>query len=117
MRSSGAVADRVQRSATVSMPALELTRRKGLVSSNPAKNAIRLKSHEQKPFSPVADDVRSPLASVMNNDPEIGTGAGLPIATGMRRSELFALLESDINWAHHELHVNKLRVTAGVASG
>ena len=53
----------------------------------------------------------------MNNDPEIGTGAGLPIATGMRRSELFALLESDINWAHHELHVNKLRVTAGVASG
>ena len=65
------------------------------------------KSRKQKPFSPAADDVRSLFALVMKNDPEVGTGAALLIATGMRRGELLALFWSDINWAHEELHVNK----------
>jgi integrase len=107
MRSSGSGADWVRRSATVLTQALELARRKGLVSSNPAKDAMRPKSRKQKPFSPAVDDVRSLLASVANSDPEIGTGAALLIATGMRRGELLALRWSDINWAHEELHVNK----------
>ncbi len=107
MRSGGAGADWVRRSATVLTQALELARRKGLVSSNPAKDAMRPKSRKQKPFSPAADDVRSLLALVMKNDPEVGTGAALLIATGMRRGELLALLWSDINWAHEDLHVNK----------
>ncbi len=107
MRSSGSGADWVRRSATVLTQALELARRKGLVSSNPAKDAMRPKSRKQKPFSPAVDDVRSLLASVANVDPEIGTGAALLIATGMRRGELLALRWSDINWAHEELHVNK----------
>ena len=79
---------------------------KGLVSSNPAKDAMRPKSRKQKPFSPAADDVRSLLTMVMKNDPEVGTGATLLIATGMRRGELLALRWSDINWAHEELHVD-----------
>lgn len=80
---------------------------KGLVSSNPAKDAMRPKSRKQKPFSPAADDVRFLFALVKKNDPEVGTGAALLIATGMRRGELLALLWSDINWAHEQLHVNK----------
>jgi integrase len=42
MRSSGSGADWVRRSATVLTQALELARRKGLVSSNPAKGAALL---------------------------------------------------------------------------
>jgi site-specific recombinase XerC len=107
MRAGGSGADWVRRSATVLTQALELARRKGLVSSNPAKDAMRPKSRKQKPFSPAVEDVRSLLASVTNMDPEIATGAALLIATGMRRGELLALRWSDINWAHEELHVNK----------
>ena len=88
MRSGGAGADWVRRSATVLTQALELARRKGFLSSNPAEGCHAPEVAQTKPFSPAADDVRSLLALVMKNDPKVGTGAALLIATGMRRSEL-----------------------------
>ena len=58
MRASGRGPDWIRRCATVLTRALELARKRGLIDSNPARDAVRPKSTRKKPFAPLEADVR-----------------------------------------------------------
>jgi integrase len=83
MKADGKSSDWVRRCATVLSRAFELARKRGLLDSNPVKDATRPRS------------TRSKLARA----------AVLLAATGARKAELLGLQWADIDWSNAEVHV------------
>lgn len=105
MRAAGRGADWIRRCATVLTAALELARKRGLLETNPAKDASRPRSRRSKPFSPAAADVRALIEVAQERDPELGDIVILLASTGMRKGELLALRWSDVDVDSQEVHV------------
>lgn len=105
MRTSGKSAAYVRRCATILARTLELARKRGLIDSNPTKDATRPRTSRTKPFAPTAEQVREVLARVKKADPEIGLAGVVFASTGMRRGELLGLQWSDVDLEAQEIHV------------
>jgi integrase len=105
MRSAGKSPAYVRRCATVLARALDLARKRGLIDSNPAKDATRPRTSRSKPFAPTAEEVRAVLADVQRRDPEVGDAGTILASTGMRRGEFIALRWVDVNLDQSELHI------------
>ena len=105
MRASGRGPDWIRRCGTVLTRSLDLARKRGLIDSNPAKDAVRPKSTRKKPTSPLEDDVRAVLEIVTARDPEMADMAVLLASTGMRTGEMLGLQWADVDLAAAEVHV------------
>lgn len=105
MRAAGKSPAYVRRCATVLARALDLARKRGLIDSNPAKDATRPRTTHTKPFAPSGEEVRAVLADVQRRDPEIGDAGTILASTGMRRGEFLALRWSDVKLDQSEVHV------------
>jgi integrase len=70
---------------------LELARRRGLLDTNPAKDAARPRLTRTKPFAPSAKEVRELLRRVQRVDPELADVVRMLASTGMRVGELLRL--------------------------
>ncbi|MGQ0431271.1 MAG: site-specific integrase [Microthrixaceae bacterium] len=117
MRAAGMGVDWIRRCATVLTRALELARKRGLLDSNPAKDASRPRSTRSKPFSPSADEVRKLLAVATKRDAEIADAVTVLVSTGMRRGELLALRWSDIDFKKDEVNVSAAITDGGRGVG
>jgi hypothetical protein len=71
MRTNGSTSDWVRRCATVLSRSLEFSCKRGLIDSNPSKDAERPRSTRSKPTSPKSDEVRRVLALAGERDPEL----------------------------------------------
>jgi integrase len=105
MRSAGKSPAYIRRCATVLARALDLARKRGLIDSNPAKDATRPRTARSKPFAPTGAEVRDILAEAQRRDPESGDAATILASTGMRRGEFIALRWADVNLDQSEIHV------------
>ena len=105
MRATGRGVDWIRRCATVLTRTLDLTRKRGFLDSNPAKDAARPRSSRTKPFSPSADEVRKALATATERDPEVADAVTVLVSTGARRGEVLALRWSDVDLKKEEMHV------------
>ena len=105
MRSAGKSSAYIRRCATVLTRALDLARKRGLIDSNPAKDATRPRTSRSKPWSPTSDEVRAVLSKAARRDPEIKDAATILASTGMRRGEFLALRWADLNLDQAEMHV------------
>ena len=105
MRRAGRGPDWIRRCGTVLTRSLELARKRGLIDSNPAKDAVRPKSTRKKPFSPSADEVRAVLDTAQRRDPEVADFAVVLASTGMRTGELLGLQWADVDLGAAEVHV------------
>jgi integrase len=105
MRARGLSAAYVRRCATVLARALDLARKRGLIDSNPSKDAARPRTVRSKPFAPTATEVRELLGHVRRVDPELADAATILASTGMRRGEFLALRWADIALDRAEVHV------------
>jgi len=105
MRSAGKSADWVRRCATVLSRSLELARKRGLIDTNPCRDAARPRTARHKPFSPTPAEVRELLAAAQEQDPEIGDAVIVLASTGMRKGELQGLMWRDVNFGQAEVHV------------
>jgi integrase len=105
MRKSGRGPDWIRRCGTVLTRALELARKRGLIDSNPSKDAVRPKSVRRKPFAPTEADVRAVLEVVSSSDPEMADLAVVLASTGMRTGEALGLTWEDVSLATGEIHV------------
>lgn len=105
MRALGRGAAWIRRCATVLTRALELARKRGLLDSNPAKDAARPRTARSKPFSPAPEDVRKALATAAERDAEVADAVTVLVSTGMRRGELLALRWSDVDFEKDEVNV------------
>lgn len=117
MRSAGMGVDWIRRCATVLTRALELARKRGLLDSNPAKDATRPRTTRSKPVSPSVDEVRKALATATKRDPEIADAVAVLVSTGMRRGELLALRWSDVDFKKEEVHVDAAITDGGKGVG
>jgi integrase len=117
MRTAGYAADWVRRCATVLARALELARKRGLIDTNPSKDAARPRQVRTKPYAPTAEDVRDLLAEVGERDPEMGDAATVLASTGMRKGELLALRWSDVFLDAHEINVSAAITDGGKGVG
>ncbi len=107
----------IRRCATVLTQSLEYGRKRGLLESNPAKDAQRPKTKRTKPYSPKANEVRDAIACATERDPEMADMARLLASTGMRRGELLALRWNDINFEAQEVNVQAALVDGGKGIG
>lgn len=105
MRASGRGPDWIRRCGTVLTRSLDLARKRGLIDSNPAKDAVRPKSMRKKPSSPMEDEVRAVLETVTARDPEMADMAVVLASTGMRTGEMLGLQWADVDLAAAEVHV------------
>lgn len=105
MRRSGRGADWTRRCGTVLTRSLDLARKRGLIDSNPAKDAIRPKSTRKKPYSPPAEEVRAALETARERDPEVADLVVLLASTGMRSGEALGLQWGDVDPSGTEIHV------------
>jgi integrase len=105
MRSSGKSPAYIRRCATVLARALDLARKRGLIDSNPAKDATRPRTTRTKPFAPTGDEVRAVLAEAQGRDPEIADAGTVLASTGMRRGEFLATRWCDLRLDQAEVHV------------
>lgn len=105
MRASGRGPAWIRRCATALTRALDLARKRGLIDTNPAKDAVRPKSVRTKPFSPAERDVRELLKAVALQDPELGDLAVVLASTGMRVGEALALRWEDVDQVNGEINV------------
>lgn len=112
MRASGRGPSWIRRCATVLTRALDLARKRGLIDTNPAKDAVRPKTVRTKPFAPAERDVRQLLQAVAKGDAEMGDIATLLASTGMRVGEVLAL-----QWADVDLSAGEIHVAASVTDG
>ena len=113
MKSSGLGADWIRRCATVLSRALDLSRKRGLIDSNPAKDATRPKSNRSKPIAPTATEVRDVLERVRLVDEEFADAVTVLAGTGMRKAELLGLQWTDVDLDREELHVAAAITDAG----
>jgi len=105
MRTSGRSADWVRRCATVLSRAMEQARKRGVIDSNPCRDATRPRSARSKPFAPTAAEVRKLIEEASAADPEIGDAALILASTGMRKGELLGLWWEDVDVDRGEIHV------------
>lgn len=112
MRRDGFATDWVRRCATVLTRALELARKRGLVDTNPSKDAARPRTVRSKPFAPTADEVRQLLARVRERDAELGDAVTILASTGMRKGELLAL-----RWCDVDIRGRQVEVAASITDG
>jgi integrase len=105
MRRSGRGPDWVRRCGTVLTRALELARKRGLIDTNPSKDAVRPKSTRKKPFAPLEVDVRALLKFTARRDAEVADLATVLASTGMRTGEVLGLLWADVDLSAAEAHV------------
>jgi integrase len=112
MRLAGRGPDWVRRCGTVLTRSLELARKRGLIDSNPAKDAVRPKSARKKPFAPLADDVRRVIETADSRDPSMADFAVVLASTGMRTGELLGL-----QWADVDLGVGEVHIAAAITDG
>lgn len=117
MRAAGKSPACVRRCATVLARALDLARKRGLIDSNPAKDATRPRTSRSKPFAPTAAEVRDVLAEAQRRDPEIGDAATILASTGMRRGEFIALRWGDVKLDQSELHIAAAISDGGPGNG
>lgn len=117
LRSGGRSADWIRRCATVLTQALELGRKRGLIDSNPAKDAQRPCSRRRKPHAPSADEIVEVLERADRVDPEVADAVRVLASTGMRRGELLALRWSDVDMASAEITVEAALVDGGPGIG
>ena len=94
MRRSGRGPDWVRRCGTVLTRALELARKRGLIDTNPSKDAVRPKSTRKKPFAPLEVDVRALLKSTARRR----RSSGAPCRVGGHRRH-------DVHWSAARLVV------------
>ena len=88
MRKGGPGNAWVRRCATVLSQALEFGRKRGLIDSNPSKDAQRPKTKRSKPFSPTVEQIRDVIELIDGEDPELADIIRVLVSTGMRRGEL-----------------------------
>jgi integrase len=105
MRRSGRGPDWIRRCGTVLSRTLELARKRGLIDSNPSKDAVRPKATRKKPFAPLEGDVRSLLETVVTRDPEMADLGIVLASTGMRTGEVLGLRWVDVDLVAAEVHV------------
>jgi integrase len=105
MRTAGKSPAYVRRCATVLARALDLARKRGLIDSNPTKDATRPRTSRTKPYAPTGEEVRAALTEVHRRDPEIGDAGTILASTGMRRGELLALRWSVVSLDRSEVHI------------
>ena len=105
MRRASRGPDWIRRCGTVLTRALELARKRGLIDSNPSKDAVRPKSTRKKPFAPVGEDVQSLLEAVGERAPEMADLAIVLASTGMRTGEVLGLRWAEVDLAAGEVHV------------
>lgn len=117
LRDSGRGNDWIRRCATVLSQSLEFGRKRGLLESNPAKDAQRPKSTRKKPYSPTVEELKESLATASERDPEVADAIRLLAATGMRRGELLALLWADVDEQNREVAVAHALVDGGKGIG
>jgi integrase len=84
---------------------LELARKRGLLDSNPAKDAARPRLTRTKPFAPSAEEVRELLERARRLDPELADVVTVLASTGMRVGELLGLWWEDVDLGGAEVHV------------
>lgn len=113
MRTNGSGTDWVRRCATVLSRALEFSRKRGLIDSNPTKDATRPRSTRSKPHSPTTDEVRATLKRVRSQDPEFADAVTVLASTGMRKAELLGLQWDDVDIASGEVHISAAITDAG----
>jgi integrase len=117
MRERGAGSDWVRRCATVLSRGLDLARKRGLVEANPAKDAVRPRTTRTKPVAPSRHEVKQLLDAAHEADVEFGAAILVLVSTGMRRSELLALMWRDVNLDREEIHVDAAITDAGPGKG
>jgi integrase len=105
MKRSGRGPDWIRRCGTVLARSLELARKRGLIESNPSKDAVRPKSTRKKPFSPSAVEVHVALETAQERDPEVADLAVVLASSGMRTGELLGLQWADVDLSTREVHV------------
>jgi integrase len=112
MRAAGRSPAWVRRCATILTRTLELARKRGLLDTNPARDAARPRTSRTKPFAPSGKDVRALLARVARRDPEMADIVTLLVSTGMRKGELLAL-----QWREVDLDACEVHVAASISDG
>ena len=112
MRISGRGPDWIRRCGTVLTRSLELARKRGLIDSNPSKDAVRPKSTRKKPYAPPVEDVRRALDLAEQRDPEMTDMAIVLASTGMRTGELLGL-----QWAEVDLEAEEVHVSSAITDG
>jgi integrase len=117
MRATGRGTDWVRRCATVLNRSLELARKRGLLDTNPAKDATRPRSTRKKPFAPMGKEVLALLVSSRSRDPEIADVVTLLASSGLRVGELLALRWEDVDLEAGELHVSAAITDGGRGVG
>lgn len=105
MRSAGRSAAWARRCATVVTKAFELARKRGLLDSNPAKDAARPRTVRTKPIAPSQQEMHALIAAAGSRDPEMGNALLVLASTGMRKGELLALQFRDVNRSDASVHV------------
>ena len=105
MRAEELGVDWVRRCATVLTRALDFARKRGLIDSNPSKDAARPRSGRSKPVSPAVADVRAVLDRVRAMDAELADAVTLLASTGMRKAELLGLQWSAVDLERREVHL------------
>ena len=105
IRARGGSVAYVRRSATILSRALDFARKRGLIDSNPAKDAARPRTVRSKPHSPSIEEVRAALETSEQRDPEAYHAAVVVASTGMRKGEVLALRWCDLDLDRSEVHV------------
>jgi integrase len=111
-RASGRGTEWTRRCATVLNRSLELARKRGLIDSNPCKDAARPRTTRSKPFAPTAVEVHALIDCAAERDPVLGDMALVLASTGMRKGELLGL-----RWRDVDLEANEVHVAASISDG
>jgi integrase len=117
MRAAGHSPAWIRRCATVLNRTLELARKRGLLDTNPAKNAARPRLTRTKPFSPSAEEVRKLVGRIQQMDPELAYAVTVLASTGMRLGELLGLWWKDVSFLTAEVHVASAITDGGPGVG
>ena len=117
MKAAGRGTAWVRRCATVLSQSLEFGKKRGLLDSNPSRDAQRPRTKRTKPFSPTAEQIRDVISHVDGKDPELADMVRLLVSTGMRRGELLALRWEDIDLTATEVNVSAALVDGGKGVG
>jgi integrase len=105
MKTAGHSTAWIRRCATTLAQTLELARKRGLIDSNPAKDAARPRTVRTKPAAPSQAEMRALIDVVRARDEEIADAVVVLAATGMRKGELLALRWTDVDLGSEEVHV------------
>ena len=112
LRTSGRGPSWIRRCGTVLTRALDLARKRGLIDSNPSRDAVRPKTVRTKPSAPDERQVRELLKAVANRDPEMADVAIVLASTGMRVGELLAL-----RWQDVDRDAGEINIAAAITDG